>query len=152
MTRITSFPLRGLRYVLTGGAALILGLGVASASPAAKVANPWFRYILSSIPAGGYLTVLNTMDHAIRLTGAHSPACGMIMFHESVGGEMRPVESVTIPPHGSFEFAPGHYHMMCMHPHMKRGESVPVTLEFAGQPSVTADFIVYGARGPSGGK
>lgn len=84
--RITSLSRRSFRYLLTGGAALILGLGVASASPAVRVANPWFRYILSSIPAGGYLTVLNTKDHAIQLTGAHSSACGMITFHESIGG------------------------------------------------------------------
>lgn len=144
-----------LRHILSGSMVVALSIGVASAAPV-TVKTPWFRYLLPTVPAGGYMTLSNTTDKPIELTGAHSSACGMTMLHKSVTkngvDEMLPVKSVTVPAHSSFEFSPGHYHVMCMHPHMMPGESVPVVLEFAGQPSITANFTVYGAAGKPGGK
>lgn len=110
------------RRIFTIGAALALTGGIAAAAPAVTVANPWFRYLLPSIPAGGYMTLSNATSEPIQLTGAHSSACGMTMLHKTVHknglDEMLPVKSITVPSHGSFAFSPGHYHVMCMHPHM----------------------------------
>ena len=145
-----------LQCIAAGGAAAMLAIGVASASPAVTVKTPWFRYLLPTIPAGGYMTLANGTDKPIELTGARSSACGMMMLHKSVTrngmDEMLPVKRITIPAHGSFAFSPGHYHVMCMQPHMKPGESVPVELEFAGLPSVTTHFTVFGAAGKPGSK
>lgn len=132
------------------------GMTTAMAAPAVSVTNPWFRYLLPSIPAGGYMTLSNATGKPVVLTGAHSSACGMTMLHKSVTrdgvDQMLPVKSITIPAHGSFTFRPGRYHVMCMHPHMKPGETVPVELMFDGLPPVTAQFTVYGAAGKPAGK
>lgn len=131
-----------------------LTVATAAAATPVTVTAPWFRYLLPTIPAGGYMTLSNRTDTPIVLTGAHSSACRTTMLHKSLHkngvDEMLPVKSVTVPAHGSFSFSPGHYHVMCMHPHMKPGESVPVVLEFAGQPSLTVNFTVYGAAGQPG--
>ena len=77
----------------------------------------------------------------------------MLMLHRSVdqGGQERMVEvaSVPVPAHGKVSFAPGGYHLMCMSPAaaMRPGQSVPVTLRFAGGESLTASFPVRNATG-----
>lgn len=137
--------------IAIGATLLCLATTTAWATPPVTVATHWFRYLLSSIPAGGYMKLENTTNSPIRLTGARSSACGMTMLHHSVArngvDQMLPVKSIVIPAHGTFEFQPGHYHVMCMKPHMKPGTTVPVTLEFAHTPPITVNFTVYGADG-----
>jgi copper(I)-binding protein len=111
------------------------------------------RFIIKARPAAGYMTLRNDGDKAVTLTGASSPACGMLMLHESKqekGVEkMRHTAGVPVPPHGTASFAPGGYHMMCMEPQadMKVGASVPVTLKFKDGQTVTAQFPVKGPGG-----
>ena len=135
-----------------------LGLGLALLAPAgARAAGPlsvsggWFRYLLASIPSGGYMTLHNAGSAPAVLTGASSPACGSLMLHrtESSGGTERmvAVAKVTVPAHGSLRFAPGGYHLMCMQPRMHPRETVPVSLMFADGSRVTASFTVFGANG-----
>jgi hypothetical protein len=108
---------------------------------------------MPSLPAAGYFTLSNPTGAAHTLTGAASPACGMLMLHRSVdesGRErMEMVQSVSIPAHGKVTFAPGGYHLMCMSPSkaMTPGHSVPVTLRFADGGSLTASFPVRNATG-----
>lgn len=112
------------------------------------VSHPWFRYLLPQIPAGGFMTLRNTSGTPIVLDGARTPACGMAMLHESInsgGAEtMIVVKTITVPAHRDFAFSPGGYHVMCMQPQMKVGETVPVTLLFRNNPPVTVAFHVYG--------
>jgi copper(I)-binding protein len=116
-----------------------------------QVRTPWFRYLLASIPAGGYVTLENTGDAPAVLLGADSPGCGSLMLHrsETAGGtdSMVRVARVTIPAHGQFRFAPGGYHLMCMQPRMRVGQDVPVTLRFADGGRITVRFAVRGAGG-----
>jgi periplasmic copper chaperone A len=118
-----------------------------------QLKGQWFRFIMSSLPAAGYFTLQNRSPTAKRLTGASSPACGMLMLHKSVrknGTEsMVMVPSVAVPGHGSVRFAPGGYHLMCMNPAtaMRPGKTVPVTLKFAGGATLTAPFPVRNATG-----
>jgi periplasmic copper chaperone A len=118
-----------------------------------SVQNPWMRFIIKARPAGGFFTLRNDTNTALTLTGASSPACGMIMLHETkeVNGiaQMLPVKSLSVPAHGTLSFHPGGYHIMCMKPQstMVVGHEVPVTLKFAGGKIVTASFPV---RGPGG--
>jgi len=134
----------------------LLASGAARAASPVSVTGAWFRYLLSSIPAAGYMTLQNSSAEAIVLTGASSPACGMLMLHrtETAGGvdRMVPVKQVTVPGHGSFRFAPGGYHIMCMRPAMQVGETVPVTLKFSDGDQVHVPFAVQGANGPAGTK
>jgi periplasmic copper chaperone A len=142
--------------------AAAVALVVVAATASSAVAQPpgtlqlsgqWFRFIMPSLPAAGYFTLTNQSATPKRLTGATSPACGMVMLHKSIdqsGTErMVMVPSVALPARGSLRFAPGGYHLMCMQPTaaMRRGKTVSVTLEFAGGKSLTALFPVRNATG-----
>ncbi len=84
------------------------------------VSNAWFRMIVPGRPAGGYFLLTNDGDTARDLVGASSPACGTAMLHQSISengtDKMVMVDHVEVPAHGSVEFAPGGYHVMCMKP------------------------------------
>jgi copper(I)-binding protein len=116
------------------------------------VSDAWFRSLPGHLPAGGYFTLHNTGPD-VRLTGAQSPACGMLMLHKSStsGGmaEMAMVESVDIAHSGTVSFAPGGYHLMCTSPTgaMTPGANVPVTLTFGDGSTSTAVFAVKNANG-----
>jgi copper(I)-binding protein len=135
-------------------AALAAGLIGSSAALAAQVqvSGAWFRALPSHLPAGGYFTLHNN-GVPVKLKGAQSPACGMLMLHRSadVGGmeSMMMVETVVIPAGGTIAFAPGGYHLMCTSPAaaMMPGGHVPVTLRFSDGSSVTVSFAVRNANG-----
>jgi copper(I)-binding protein len=116
-----------------------------------SVTHPWMRYLLPSIPAAGYMTVQNNGASPATIIGAASPACAMLMLHQSSDASgmamMMDVPSITIPPHGSVTFAPGGYHLMCMSPAMKIGGQVPVTLTLQDGTKLAATLPVYGAQG-----
>jgi copper(I)-binding protein len=133
---------------------LVAGLFLAGPAVAAdvQVSEAWFRSLPANVPAGGYFTLHNAGTAAITLTGAQSPACGMLMLHKSSesGGmsRMEDVTSVPVGPGESVAFAPGGYHLMCMAPSgMKVGGSVPVTLKFADGSTSVATFAVRNAQG-----
>jgi periplasmic copper chaperone A len=126
-------------------------LAAQAGTPGVTVAKPWMRYLLPNIPAGGYLVLKNGGATATVLTGASSPACGMLMLHKSEDSSgmsmMVDVPSVTVPAGGSVSFSPGGYHLMCMQPKMHTGESVPVTLDFQDKSSINLMMPVYGPSG-----
>ena len=115
------------------------------------VRAPWMRYLLPSLPAAGYMVLHNNGAAPAVLTGAASPACGMLMLHESEDESgmamMMAVPTLTIPAGGSVTFAPGGYHLMCMQPRMKIGEKIAVTLSFQTGAPVATQMPVYGAAG-----
>jgi copper(I)-binding protein len=126
--------------------------GAAQAAPL-TVTDGWFRALPPSVPSGGYFTLHNGGGKTVTLTGAQSPACGMLMLHRSMNhggmGMMDHVARVDIAPDGRLDFSPGGYHLMCMDskPILRPGASVPVTLSFAGGETVTANFVVRNAAG-----
>ena len=117
------------------------------------LSDPWFHLVMPSLPAAGYFTLSNSSATPQTLVGAASPACGMLMLHQSVdqGGQERMVmvDSVPVPPHGEVSFMPGGYHLMCTSPTtaMRSGHSVPVTFRFADGGLLTASFPVRNATG-----
>jgi copper(I)-binding protein len=126
---------------------------LAAAAGGVSIENPWMRFIIRATPAAGYFTLKNDTGNAVELTGASSTACGMVMLHETkqVNGveTMMMVKTIKVPAHGSFSFAPGGYHLMCMQPQMSMqvGASVPVVLKFADGKTLTATFPVKGPGG-----
>jgi copper(I)-binding protein len=121
-----------------------------AAGPDVVISHGWMRYLLPSLPAAGYMTVENNGDADVVIAGAASPACGMLMLHKSQDDSgmamMMDVPSVTVPAHGSVNFAPGGYHLMCMSPVMKVGDKVAVTLTLQGGGSIATTVPVYGAQ------
>jgi copper(I)-binding protein len=147
--------MRSFGFGLASG---LLSLAALLASPTAQAkpgpitaTDAWFRYLLPQIPAGGFVTLHNAGPDPVTLTGVETPACGMAMLHKSVtrsGVErMEMIGTITVPAHGSFRFSPGAYHIMCMQPTMKPGETVIVSLSFQNAPRLAVPFDVYGADG-----
>jgi hypothetical protein len=136
---------------------LTLAIATSATSPAfcaqVSISNAWFRALPSGLPAGGYFSLHNEGSAPIALVAARSSACGMLMLHRSTesGGmsRMMDVGSVSVPARGTISFAPGGYHLMCMHPgaEMTPGRHVSVTLEFANHDTTAADFAVKNAAG-----
>jgi copper(I)-binding protein len=134
-------------------AALALLIFAVPAKAAPTVSNGWIRLLPADLPAAGYFDLHNGGDKTISLTGASSPACGMLMLHKSekVGGmmHMEDVASVDVAPRATLKFAPGGYHLMCMKPNpaLKPSAHVAVTLVFSNGAKVTSEFAVRNAAG-----
>jgi hypothetical protein len=130
--------------------------GASPRTPAAGeigISNAWFRALPAKLPAGGYFDLHNGGKIPAHLTGAQSPACGMLMLHKSSekGGmsSMEDVQSIDVASGATVKFAPGGYHLMCMEPTaaMKPGGAVAVTLKFSDGSVATAKFAVKNATG-----
>ena len=138
---------------LAGIAALAVLILAAPVHAAPVVSNGWIRLLPAGLPAAGYFDLHNGGDKAISLTGAGSPACGMLMLHKSdnSGGmeHMMDVSSVEVAPGATLKFAPAGYHLMCMDPSpaLKPGARVSVTLEFADGTKLQSQFAIRGANG-----
>jgi len=137
-------------------AELVLAFAMISApvfAAGVTVKDGWFRALPANLPSGGYFTLHNGDAQTLTLTGAESPACGMLMLHktENKGGTgmMMDMPTVAVPAGSDLAFSPGGYHLMCMGPKpaMKPGATVPVTLDFADGSKVSANFAVKNARG-----
>ena len=89
----------------------------------------------------GYLTLTNNTADPITITKVTSPQYDAVQMHESVVengiAKMRPLDSVTVPPHGSVRFEPGARHLMLMRPtgsqdgttlHFLAGDNLVLTL------------------------
>lgn len=140
---------RGLPALFAGICLGALALNaVAEPPPGLALSDQWLRVILPSRPAAGYFTLTNSSDQAYVLDGAASPSCDDLMLHLSIseGGveRMTMVDSVDVPAHGSVQFAPGGYHLMCTGPgdDVVPGHSVVVTLHFRAGGEITAEFPV----------
>ena len=133
-------------------AALVSGPAL-GAEQELTVSGAWMRFIMSSMPAAAYFRLSNGGARPRVLIGADSPACGMLMLHESLVqngmDSMVMLKSIQVPAHGHVDFAPGHYHLMCMAPSkdMSPGHSVTISLRFADGERITARFAVRSATG-----
>ena len=140
-----------LSFCLAAAALSLLTAGAAAAGPV--VSGAWWRAMPAHLPAGGYFELKNDSAAPLSLVGAASPACGMVMLHQSkhMGGMAHMVEvtSIDVPPGGKVSFAPGGYHLMCMQPTaaMTPGANVPVTLKFADGTRLTVTFAVRDTGG-----
>lgn len=137
------------KFGLIAALALLPAQAMAASAGDVSVQQPWFRYLLPSRPAGGYMVLVNKSDIPAALTGASSPDCGALELHQSMnmGGTamMVPVKRIPIPAHGQAELVEGGYHLMCMDPKMKLGGTAAVTLSFADGSSLIIAAPIYGA-------
>jgi len=116
-----------------------------------SITNAWFRAMPANLPAAGYFKLHNGGPKSVELTGATSPACGMLMLHKSTmsGGmsQMSDVESIAIPAGTTLSFQPGGYHLMCMSPSLHPGGKAVVELQFVDGRTLAAAFAVKNAKG-----
>jgi periplasmic copper chaperone A len=110
---------------------------------------------------GGYLTIENKGTTPDRLIGGSAEIAGSVQVHEMSMDKgvmkMRPLENgLAIEPGKSVKLAPGGYHLMMMDlkSPLKKGDKLPITLEFetAGKVQVSLDVEGVGAQGPATSK
>lgn len=84
--------------------ALLAALGTgahACAAGAITAQNAWVRWLPNQLPAGGYVTLVNTGDKPVDLVDIDSPDYGMAMLHQTVSNgstqKMEMVDKLTIP-------------------------------------------------------
>jgi periplasmic copper chaperone A len=108
--------------------------------------------------AGGYLTIENKGSTPDRLIGGSADDADKVQVHEMTMNNgvmtMRPVDQgLTIEAGKTVKLAPGGYHLMMsdLKNPLKRGDKVPVTLEFekAGKVKLSLDVQGVGAQGPT---
>ena len=110
---------------------------------------------------GGYLTIENKGTAPDRLIGGSADIAGSVQVHEMSMDKgvmkMRPLENgLAIEPGKTVKLAPGGNHLMMMDlkSQLKKGEKLPITLEFekAGKVQVSLDVEGVGAQGPATSK
>jgi copper(I)-binding protein len=106
--------------------------------------------------AGGYLTIDNKGSTPDRLIGGSADVADKVQVHEMTMNNgvmsMRLLDQgLTIGPGKTVKFAPGGYHLMFLDlkSPLKRGDKVPVTLEFEKAGKVTVSFDVQGVGAPA---
>jgi periplasmic copper chaperone A len=146
-------------HALTIAALLLLVTISASVAADLTVTNAWMRALPASVPSGGYFILHNLGNNPAVLTGASSPACGMLMLHKTSNmngtsamsgmARMDDVSEVEVPARGTLSFSPGGYHLMCMNASalLKPGAAIPVTLTFRDGSSLKVSFAVRNAAG-----
>lgn len=134
-------------------AAIILSQMLAlAAEPPVKVENGWVRAVpASSSDTAAFMTLTNTGDQPLRLTGGHTDLGGMLMpmitTRETKNGRevmgMKGVDSLIVAPHGKLLLAPGGDHLMIMgfKGPLRPGAKMKLTLTFAsGEGSITVEL------------
>ncbi|MFI4868227.1 MAG: copper chaperone PCu(A)C [Steroidobacterales bacterium] len=114
--------------------------------PAVQARDAWVRWLPGNLPAGGYVTLVNTSDQPVRLVAASCPDYGVVSLHRSLNvgdtARMQPVEQITIAAHSSLQFAAQGYHLMLERPQkaLQPGDRVLITLSFADAAALTVPF------------
>ena len=126
-----------------------LGLmGAAVNAPTMQIRDAWVRWLPGNLPAGGYVTLINSSDRPISLITASSPDYALVSMHRTrtAAGisQMLPVDKITVDAHSTVEFGVQGYHLMLERPtrSLRPGDRVSVTLQFAGSPAVTATLVL----------
>ncbi len=119
-------------------------------SDSVHIDHPWTRPTPPGSPMGaGYLTITNTGDSEITLSGATTPRAAEVSIHESIMHDgmmsMQPLKAgLAIPAGKTVELKPHSYHLMLeqLTGPLKEGESVPLTLQFDGASAVEVTLKV----------
>lgn len=131
----------------------LLGVTMALAMPVQAelvLSEAWLRAVPPVSPSmAGYVTVTNTGESPVAVTGASSDFAGHVMLHDMAmqkdgTRKMAHLHQVEIPAGGSVSFAPGGMHLMLMH--LSRvpaeGETVKLCLQLDEEASICGDFPV----------
>nr|WP_238361418.1 copper chaperone PCu(A)C [Actinopolymorpha pittospori] len=102
----------------------------------------------STAMTAAYISIVNNASHAIDLVSASSPAATRVELHTTVStgagaASMKPVDKISIPPHGMRTLRPGGDHLMVtgLRQPVPAGGRLPLTLRFAGQAGKVASTL-----------
>ncbi|MBE1295051.1 MAG: copper chaperone PCu(A)C [Rhodobacteraceae bacterium] len=124
------------------------------------VEDAWARASIGvNRPGAAYMTIRNTGDEAVTLTGIRTDLAMMPDIHQtSTNAEgvssMAPAGEIEIAPGETVSLEPGGLHAMLMRLQrpMAEGESFSLTLDFSdgGEIAVEVPILGIAARGPEG--
>lgn len=129
--------------------ALLPGLATAAGNPVLDIRNGYVR----GLPPGSkntsaYMTIVNTSDVDMALTGATSPVAESVTLHATTntGGmmSMEHLASAELPAHGKLVLESGGKHLMLMglkRP-LREGTNVRLTLQFEGGYLISVELPV----------
>ncbi|GAA2524023.1 copper chaperone PCu(A)C [Streptomyces levis] len=112
-----------------------------------SVGSAYMPQPVSDEMAAGFLTVTNKGGSDDELTSVSSDIAGRVTVHETTGGAMQEVESLTIPAHGRLVLRTGGDHLMFeqLKRKPKEGQTVTVELRFAHSDPVEVEMPVKAA-------
>jgi periplasmic copper chaperone A len=142
-----------IKTIVALGCAVALSLSFAATAeaagaPAISAQHAWVRWLPNSLPAAGYVTLVNSSDKPIDLTDISSDDYQGAMLHQTVSNgstqQMVMVDKLTVPAHGQVAIAPGGYHVMLEHPQHKiaPGDTVHLKLQFSDGETLDTPFAV----------
>ena len=115
------------------------------------------RVVLPAVPgnpAVAYFTLANPSDDTLTLTSVTIAKAAGTTMHETVGGAMKPLPTLTVNPQSIVNFAPGGKHVMieAISPDVKMGDRLHITAMLAdGRHVVTMATVESPGEGDSGG-
>ena len=143
------------------GAALLLAASAAAAHDftlgALKLDHPWARASAGPAGNGAAFLVIENSGEADRLVATAGDVAARVELHtHTMAGDvmqMRQVEAVEIPAHGSAALQPGGLHIMLigLKQPLREGERFPLTLTFDKAGEITVEFAIEGV-GSMGGQ
>ena len=145
-------------------AALMFASGAAMPAIAGSedvvVEDAWARASIGvNRPGAAYMTIRNTGDEAVTLTGIRTDLAMMPDIHRtSTNAEgvssMARADEIEIAPGATVSLEPGGLHAMLMRLQrpMVEGENFSMTLDFSDGSEITVEIPILGitARGPEG--
>ena len=138
---------------ILAAAGLLIGTSLAG-EPPVKIEQGWVRAVPpSSVDTAAYMTMVNSSDQPLRLTGGSTPVAQKLMLmvttKKTISGQelmgMKEVDTLTIPAHGQLTLSPEGDHLMltALQEHPKPGQNVKVTLHFEpGAKDLTVELPV----------
>lgn len=137
---------------------IVAAAALSACAPKAELRadGAWIRLpAVAGQPGAAYFTVHGGAQ-ADTLLAASTPAALKAELHQSMKGDhgmmaMTPLKDVAIPAGGELAFAPGGKHVMLFSigPAVKAGDTVPLTLTFAGGRTLELQAKVVGAGDPA---
>ncbi|MDE1917577.1 MAG: copper chaperone PCu(A)C [Sphingomonadales bacterium] len=112
---------------MTGGAMTGRAMtDAATATPGGRLVLP----IIAGHPAAAYIAWKNSGTAPVTITGITIDQAGKAEMHETKGGAMLPLSSLTLAPGEEANFAPGGRHVMVfdLSPGVKPGDSLNYVL------------------------
>lgn len=153
--RMIAMLLRALASVLLFAALLPAPAVLAADSSTLHLSGAWARPMPPGARVGGgYVEIHNAGETTRRLLGAESPRASSMEIHTmaEVDGVMRMrrlPDGIEIPAGAKISLKPGAEHLMFFNPEpaFAEGETIPVTLRFDGETSITVEFEVADRSG-----
>ncbi|MGR3638836.1 copper chaperone PCu(A)C [Alterinioella nitratireducens] len=122
------------------------------------IADAWARATIGmNRPGAAYLTLRNSGDADVTVTGLATPLAMMSEIHRTTTNadgvsSMAPAGEITIAAGGSIALEPGGLHAMLMQLQepLTEGATLPLTVMFSdgGEVTVEAPILGFAARGP----